>query len=231
MKKPIRPLRRAPSARAGLLALTVAAAPAVLCAQARVQDIADAQTLPAEQDSAVRTPETVVDAWPEGSRDVARVMIEKYGEPGRFSDDALVWRENGPWRRSVVYRSGWSHFFGGQDKGYLEQSIGYRVPEDKINALRVFDPRIRVDEISGELSARSESEPINYLALNLAEEIITEKRTVENARAVYRKVSQFYQAGRSSPYLSGFVFTSDNDRYASPVRISTHEDFDSPGNP
>jgi hypothetical protein len=227
MNEKISPLRRA---RAALLILA-AASPGALLAPVRAQDAPYARRPATADSSPARTPEAVVEKWPEGSRDVARVMIEKYGEPERFSDDALIWRDSGAWKRSVVYRSAWPRFFGGRDKDYLEQSIGYRVPDEAIPELGRFDKRIRVDQVSGELSARSESEPMNFLMLNLAEEIATGKRTAEDAREVYLKVVEFYEAGKSSPYLNGFVFSSDTDRFSSPGRFATHGDFFSPGNP
>src|SRR5665213_1085462 len=131
---------------------------------------------PTEGTEASQTPQTVILKWPEGARVTARAMISKYGEPNRFSEGALVWIDNGPWQKSVVYRSAWPHFLGRKDKDYLEQTIAYRVPAEKIDDLKRFDRRLEVNESRGQLSARSESEALNFLALNLADEIVTDKR-------------------------------------------------------
>ena len=226
-------IRLSPRARApgtAVLALAAASFPAALFAQARIQDAPDIARADGAN-AAISSPESAIEKWPQGSRDVARVMIEKYGEPGEFSGDALVWKENGAWKRSVVYRTARTRLFGPKDTDYLEQTIGYRVPDVKIAELKRFDPRIQADATSGELSARSESEPMNYLALNLAEEIVSEKRTVDDAREVYRKVTEFYQSGKSSPYLNGFMFTSDTDHLAAPGRFADHDDFYRPRTP
>jgi hypothetical protein len=225
MQKRIRAGRGARAAGQALLALAAAASPAALNAQSPMTDPEHVESASAP---AARTAETSIDKWPEGSRDVARVMIEKYGEPDQFSDDALVWKDKGSWKRSVVYRTALPRLFGPRDKDYLEQSIRYRVPGEKLAELKRFDKRIRVDELTGEMSSRSESEPLNFLTLNLAEEIVSEKRSVEDAREVYRKVTEFYESGKSSPYLNGFVFSNDTDSLAAPGRFATHEDFFDP---
>ena len=155
-----------------------------------------------------QTPETVIRNWPEGARITARAMIAKYGQPTRYSEGALVWIANGPWEKTVVYRSAWPHFAGKKDKDYLEQTIAYRVPNEKIGELRRFDRRLEVNESRSQLSARSESEPMNFLALNLADEIVTDKRSAEEARDFYLKTERLAKAGKSSAYTEGFLFPS-----------------------
>jgi hypothetical protein len=231
MKKQIRAGRGARAAGPALLALAAATAPGSLNAQSRIQDAPDSERVESASSPHVRTAETSIDKWPEGSLDVARVMIEKYGEPDQFSDDALVWKNNGPWKRSVVYRTALHRLFGAQEKDYLEQSVDYRVSDDKVADLKRFDKRVHFDQITGELSARSESEPLNFLALNLAEEIAVGKRGVEDAREVYRKEKEFYEAGKSSPYLNGFMLSKETEAPAAPERFATHDDFFGPNTP
>ncbi len=154
----------------------------------------------------VQTPETALQEWPERSRLVARTMIEKYGEPSRFGDDALVWFNNGPWQRTVVHRRGLSRGLGLRDRSVLEQSISYDVPAAKLAELEKFDKRLEFDAASGELSSRSDSESSNYIVLNLADAIISDKRSVDDARDFLRRTERLAKSGRSSPYLDGFVF-------------------------
>ena len=169
---------------------------------------------PTEGTLASQTPESVIQKWPEGARLTAGAMIGKYGEPTRWSEGALVWIANGPWEKSVVYRSAWPHFVGKRDKDYLEQTIAYRVPNGKIEDLKRFDRRLEVNAGRGQLSSRSESESMNFLALNLADEISTGKRSVEDARDFYLRVERLSKAGKSSAYTEGLLFPSpaDSDR-------------------
>jgi hypothetical protein len=154
------------------------------------------------------TPETAIRTWPKAARVTARAMIGKYGEPSRWSKEGLVWVDNGSWKKTVVHRSPSSHFFGKRGNDYLEQAIAYRVPLEKVDSLARFDRRLEVNASLGLLSARSGSEQLNFLALNLADEIIKDKRGVEDAHLFYLKTARLSKAGKSSPYLNGFLFPS-----------------------
>ena len=169
-------------------------------------EVPDAEPAMTEKTAESQTPETIIQKWPEGAQATAREIISKYGEPSRFTDGALVWFNNGPWQKTVVYRSAWPRFLGKKDKDYLEQTIAYQVPVEKVDDLKRFDRRLAVNESRGQLSARSESEPMNFLALNLADEIVKEKRTVEDARDFYSRTEKLSKAGKSSVYMSGFLF-------------------------
>jgi hypothetical protein len=152
--------------------------------------------------AAAKTPEAVIRSWPPVAQSAARAMIEKYGLPHQYGDDALVWNDIGSWQKTVVHRRGWP---GPND--YLEQTILYEIPENMVPALRDFDRRLKVDSAKGELSARSETEPLNYLALNLADEILRGNRSPEAARTIYRKTTGLAKAGKSSPYMNGIRFS------------------------
>jgi hypothetical protein len=149
---------------------------------------------------AVQTPETVIRVWPERSRSTARALIEKYGEPSAFDDNSLIWYYVGPWQETVVHRE--------TPKGadIVEQSIFYEVPEKKIPDLKRFQSGLDFDTTNKRLSSRAKSENLNFLALNLANEIVAGKRNAGQARDFYRKTLTLSQSGKSSPYLDGFLF-------------------------
>ncbi|NNN04905.1 MAG: hypothetical protein HKL90_03295 [Elusimicrobia bacterium] len=213
-------------AGAFLVALAVAV-PAGVGAQTRVSSVAPPD--PAGTDApAARTAESVIQNWPERSRDTARALIAEYGEPAAFSGEALVWSGNGAWKKTVVHRGAWPRLLVMKDRNYLEQAISYRVPEDKIAALKMFDSRVQVDPVDGELSSRAESEKMNYLALNMAVEIIDEKRSVEDASAFYRREAELAAAGKSSPYLEGFTFNVDAGASGAPGDPGTRSEFTLP---
>jgi hypothetical protein len=155
---------------------------------------------------AVKTPEMVIRKWPEFPLREARALIARYGEPDRFDDGSLAWDQNGPWLETIVYREPRPSFTAGRGRDILEQSIPYAVPQDKIAELERFDDRLEFDKASGELSSRSGSETLNYLALNLADEIVNGKRTANQARDFYRRTLSLEASGKSSPYLQGFLF-------------------------
>jgi hypothetical protein len=198
-----RRVRIATTGRAAGLSLAV-----LLFAAAAREGRAQEGPPPTEGTASSQTPETVIEKWPEGARLTAGLMIAKYGEPTRWSEGALVWIANGPWEKSVVYRSAWPHYVGQRDKDYLEQTTAYRVPSAKIEDLKRFNRLLEADTKHGSLSIRSESEPMNFLALNLADEIVAGKRSVEEAREVYLKVERLSKSGKSSAYTEGLLFPS-----------------------
>jgi hypothetical protein len=72
-----------------------------------------------------------------------------------------------------------------------------------------FDSALVVDRTVGTLSARSDSEQANTLALNLADEIARGKRDVESARLFMTETLRKAAAGKSSPYMDGLLFSVD----------------------
>lgn len=161
---------------------------------------------PMRSEDTPKTAQATILDWPAYSRLAARALIEKYGDPVRFDDDRLVWSETGPWSRIVVSRDAPRGLFARGGRDVVEQSIWYFVPDDKIAELQRFDDRLTWDMPTGQLSSRAESEELNFLALNLADEIVDGKRTPEDARDFYRKTIALSESGKSSPYMSGIIF-------------------------
>jgi hypothetical protein len=75
--------------------------------------------------------------------------------------------------------------------------IDYRVPPEKITPLAEFDGSVVVERTAGEVSARCHDEQANFLALNLMQDVVTDRRTVADARAYYAK--EFLDARRGQP--------------------------------
>jgi hypothetical protein len=144
--------------------------------------------------------------WPAVSRLIARAMIAEYGQPDEFSSHHLLWHNNGPWKRTVVSRAARM----GRNN-FLQQVVSYGVPAGKFSEIKSFDRRIVVDAAKNELSSYSDSEKMNFLALNLAYEIITDKQSPAQARRFYGEVTTLSQAGKTSPYTEGLVFKVANE--------------------
>jgi hypothetical protein len=163
--------------------------------EAAVEARADSQSL-ARGDEARR----VVSLWPEASRTVAEAMLGKYGPPEQVDIDRLRWNDNGSWRKTTVYR------LPLEKGGVLEQSMRYDVPQDKRAALSQLDISMTVDQVDRMLSVASGSEETNFLAMNLAGEVIRDKRTPEEAREFYLKSVKLLNAGKTSSYMQGLLF-------------------------
>ncbi|MBI2787528.1 MAG: hypothetical protein HYX59_02495 [Elusimicrobia bacterium] len=148
------------------------------------------------------TPESIILLWPTFSYRLARLMIARYGQPARASDHSLVWSGNGQWARTVVYRD--SQRTGGGSR--LEQSVAYRVPEARLEDLARFDKDIEADRKEGWLTVRADDEAENFLALNLADEVVKGKRTPRDAADFRRSAARLRDAGKSLPYFDRLLF-------------------------
>lgn len=157
------------------------------------------------------TVERAMSGWPERAKSAARETLARYGKPGEIGRGALVWRYNGPWKRTVVYRTAWPHDAGGEDRNYLENTIGYRVPAARVEELTAFDGKLDADARFGEMSARSDSEATNFLLLNVADEIARGERSAPDARRFAARILRLSAAGKSSPYLAGLLFRPHHD--------------------
>jgi hypothetical protein len=166
---------------------------------------------------AAESPEDIIMRWPPRSRNTAGLLLEKYGRPDQFDRDSLVWFHNGEWKRTIVHRKLAHRDPAVARTDILEQTIGYLVPSDKIEDLKRFNPKLEVSTVAGELTFSSESEAKNRLAMNLADEIVTGKRGVADARAYYLKTSRLSASGKSSTLLESLQFEADNTRVMTPT--------------
>lgn len=150
--------------------------------------------------------EKVIAQWPATPKNLAIKLIEQYGPPNEATSTQLFWFNNGPWKWSKLYKKEVPHNFPVKHTDVLDQAIDYRVPEEKVSPLAVFDGAVTVRITRGELSAMCDNEDMNYLALNLAHEIITGKKTVEQARAFQAETVIAYKKGDKHPYTQKFMF-------------------------
>jgi hypothetical protein len=88
----------------------------------------------------------------------------------------------------------------------VEQVVLYRVPPRKVDALALFDKRIKVNRNASEMSARAESVRTNFLLLNLAHEIASGFRTVGEAQEFRDKEMRLAETGKSSRYRERLLF-------------------------
>ncbi len=151
--------------------------------------------------------QTVLASWPAKQRETATMMMSKYGEPSIVGDRMLVWFNTGPMVKTALMRDAVPHNFPMPHVDYLTQTVMHRVPADKLNDLNEYDGSVWVHRTRGELSAQCDVEAMNFLALNLAHDVIMGTRTVVDARDFYSKTAMaFKQGDRSSPYVTGLTF-------------------------
>lgn len=124
-------------------------------------------------------------SWPAGPRLAGNEMIAKYGAPNEITDERMIWHYAAPFKRILLTREALPHHFPIVHMDYLEHTISYNVPAGKAGEVLAFDGSITIHRVSGELSARCDLESNNVLTLNLAQEIIEGRTTVEQARQAF----------------------------------------------
>ena len=164
-----------------------------------------------------------IEDWPEESREAARLVINKYGEPDEATESELIWHQPGPWKRIVATKTFYRHNFPAPHIDAVESVIDYRVPTDKFADLAKFDGSVIVERTAGEVSARCHDEEANFLALNLMHDIVTGAKTVDEARQYCTKEFVDYRRGKPTPYMQGLRFQPGGHDAADPDRRSVSD--------
>jgi len=184
---------------------------------AKSQTVGGADENPSPTLVDAQTVEALTADWPKMAKSAADEIIKKYGQPNEAIPSRLIWYDNGPWKRTVVYRHEIPHNFPQPHTDVVEQFIDYHVPPEKVSELAKFDGSVIVERTAGEVSARCDMEAANFLAINMMHEIVTGKLTAEEARNVYSENTSAYVMNRSAPYAEAFQFelpqgeTADKD--------------------
>jgi hypothetical protein len=170
---------------------------------------------------------TVIQAWPEESREATQLVLDQYGEPDEVTESQLVWHHPGPWKRIVASKAFYQHDFPAPHTDSVESVIDYRVPVEKFSELAEFDGSVIVERTAGEVSARCHDEQANMLALNLMHDIVTGAKTAQEAREYYAKEFADFRRKKPTPYMEKLHFTPGDSSAADPdERMLSDEDLD-----
>lgn len=150
--------------------------------------------------------EQIIEGWPVPQKKVAQQMLTKYGSPNEATPTRLTWYQNRPWKRTEVTSDVVEHHWPTVHTDFLTQTVDYRVPPQMFTAVAEFDGSIIVDRTKGEVSARCDSEAANVLGINMVHEMVTGKRTVEEARRTSEQNTVAYNLGRDAPYAERLLF-------------------------
>ncbi|WP_088104107.1 hypothetical protein [Halalkalibacter urbisdiaboli] len=151
--------------------------------------------------------EQILSYWGGKPLEGARTIIQKYGYPHEATMSRLIWYNNGPWKRTIVYRESVPHYFPTPHPDFLEQTIDYKVPVNLFDDVAAYDGSVYVDRTKGEASAMCHKEEMNFLSLNLLNDIVTGQRDVQGAKNFYAHTAyMFSKHNISSPYTEGLLF-------------------------
>jgi hypothetical protein len=156
----------------------------------------------------------VVNRWSPPSKEAGRRLLEEYGLPDDVTPWRVTWSWRGPWKRTVVWDSK-PVYRSPEDLAVMEQTVDYRLTREQAAELLSFSRALTVDLENGELSSRADRESLNFLNVNLADEVARGRKTPAQAVAAYRRVLALAAAGKSSEYTRRLLFTPgrpENDK-------------------
>lgn len=168
----------------------------------------DSRFVPISTDTTLdqQTVDDIIAEWPDEPTQIAEEMMDTYGLPDEGAPSELPWWDTGPWKRTELYRDGVPHEFPKEHTDYLKQVIDYHGPPEKFDELAQFDGSVYPDRTNGELAAKCDREAANFLAINLAHDLIKEETTVDDARQEYATTMVKMMAGADPDYTSGLQF-------------------------
>ena len=209
------------------LKIIIASAVVVIGAAAitKISIFEEAKAQAAEKNVSKKDP---MEGWSKASIMAADMMKKKYGEPNEKTATMMAWNNTGQWKRTVIYAKEFKHDFPMPHTDVMEQWIDYMVPPEKFTDLGMYDGSVTFSRTNGEISARCDREGANFLAINLANDIITGKKDVKTARDFYATSIKESINGGKPDYMQKLQFsvangnTVDND---SPSSIITKEDM------
>jgi hypothetical protein len=147
--------------------------------------------------------------WPQESRTAAMAMQAKYGPPDSSTSDQLIWRDQDPFAEIIVFKSGTPHAFPTQHMDVLAQSIYFNADADDLDELTSFRGNIKVDHARGLMTAKCKDEASNFLALNLAHDILTGQKSVVEANNTLAEKSR--GGIKDDDYVQGLMFDVGTD--------------------
>lgn len=153
----------------------------------------------------------VVKSWPEDSKKAVDMMTKKYGPPNEVTPTRVIWINNGAWKETIISKDPIDHKFPMPHKDVMEQVIDYKVPPNKFDELAAYDGSVIVERTKGTMSARCDKEEANFLALNLAHDIVTGKKNVVQARTYYARAMKEMMAGKIDTYLQKLQFAAQTN--------------------
>jgi hypothetical protein len=178
---------------AAALVAAVAGAPLGVLAQAEVKSVPlpprvtpTAQLVPSAESLAWS--QKALTGWPDETRRLAAQLVTKYGPPAETTARQVTWLNNGQWARTTLYREGAQHNFAAPHRNILEQVVLYKVPAGKLAELAAFHRSLVPNLARGELASFSDSEELNFLAINVADDIVKGERTAEEARIYFAQL-------------------------------------------
>ncbi|MDZ4817794.1 MAG: hypothetical protein SGJ20_02355 [Planctomycetota bacterium] len=174
-----------------------------------------------DKDLSMMSADSTIASWPKVPKEVAMKTIQKYGQPNEVTPTMLMWHDNGPWKHTIIFREEVQHDFPVAHTDVMQQFIAYKAPLDKYDDMAMYDGSVVVERTNGMISARCDKEEANFLAINLANDVATGKRSVDEARKFYAETVTKLMAGEKPPYTQALQFNVSTAATADPDMPAT----------
>ncbi len=145
--------------------------------------------------------------WPKASQMAVEEMTTKYGKPDVVGEEVVAWMNKGNWKTIHVNKKETKHSFPLEHTDMMEQCISYKVPVGKMDDLGKFDGSVTFDRTQGLMCARCDVEANNFLALNLANDIVLGKTSYKGARKMFAEIAKEKMNGGNPIYMQKLTFT------------------------
>jgi hypothetical protein len=151
--------------------------------------------------------DTITKDWPEASKKAITEVRSKYGEPQEVTGKMVIWYNTPPFKRSIVYKEEVKHLFPFEHSDVLEQVVDYSAPFNKVDDIWKFNGSIILERTKGEMAARGESQGSNISALNLADDIMKNRKLINDARIEFTKVLEDLSTGEKPDISQSLKFS------------------------
>lgn len=152
--------------------------------------------------------EAVLRHFAPSAQEMARALFPAYGMPAEATTLHLIWLGPAPFVRTTLSANATQHNFPVPHEDVLEQCVHYPVGNviGKLNDLAAFDGSLTVKRTEGLLCTRHATPEMNFLSLNLANDIVTGKRTWKEARLYFARAMDVLRAGQTPRYAAELTF-------------------------
>jgi len=155
--------------------------------------------------------DAIIESWPPAPKKIVPETIKKYGLPNEATPSLLIWHDTGPWKRTIITSDETAHDFPTPHTDYISQTINYDVPLEKLPEVLAFDGSIIVYRTAGQVTASCDNEAANLLTVNLLHDIVTGRKTADEARHEFGEQTAAWMLNRDAPYTEAVRFAQPSE--------------------
>ncbi len=155
--------------------------------------------------------DAIAESWPPAPKKIVPEIIEKYGLPNEATPTLLIWHDSGPWKRTIITSDETAHDFPTPHTDYISQTINYDIPLEKLPDVLAFDGSVIVYRTAGQVTASCDNEAANLLTVNLVNDIVTGRKTVDEARHEFGEQTAAWLINREAPYTESVQFSAPSE--------------------